>query len=327
MGSAAEGSGLEDIMKKVLAVLLAGSMAAALAACGSTKSTDSAAQSSAANTIATEAAGASTEADGAATEAAAAATEAAAQTDLSGSKYLSDGVMTVALNSTFPPFEYLGDGSDDFSAITSNPTQATGFDVALVNEIGTRLGVKVEIEDMDFDGIIAAIGTKADVAATGMTINDERKKSVNFSDPYYDATQAVLLTKDSSIATEDDLKKASSIGVQQGTTGENIARGINDAATVSVKSFNQAVADLMNGKNDAVIVDQSTGEAFLSQNPDKLKLLPGSQFKFDTEQYGIAMPKDDEVMLGAINGALEAMKADGTYDSLVEKYINNYESQ
>ena len=295
-------------MKKVLAVLLAGSMAAALAACGSTKSTDSAAQSSAANTIATEAAGASTEADGAATEAAAAATEAAAQTDLSGSKYLSDGVMTVALNSTFPPFEYLGD-------------------VALVNEIGTRLGVKVEIEDMDFDGIIAAIGTKADVAATGMTINDERKKSVNFSDPYYDATQAVLLTKDSSIATEDDLKKASSIGVQQGTTGENIARGINDAATVSVKSFNQAVADLMNGKNDAVIVDQSTGEAFLSQNPDKLKLLPGSQFKFDTEQYGIAMPKDDEVMLGAINGALEAMKADGTYDSLVEKYINNYEAQ
>ena len=327
MGSAAEGSGLEDIMKKVLAVLLAGSMAAALAACGSTKSTDSAAQSSAANTIATEAAGASTEADGAATEAAAAATEAAAQTDLSGSKYLSDGVMTVALNSTFPPFEYLGDGSDDFSAITSNPTQATGFDVALVNEIGTRLGVKVEIEDMDFDGIIAAIGTKADVAATGMTINDERKKSVNFSDPYYDATQAVLLTKDSSIATEDDLKKASSIGVQQGTTGENIARGINDAATVFVKSFNQAVADLMNGKNDAVIVDQSTGEAFLSQNPDKLKLLPGSQFKFDTEQYGIAMPKDDEVMLGAINGALEAMKADGTYDSLVEKYINNYEAQ
>lgn len=307
-------------MKKVLAVLLAGSMAAALAACGSTKSTDSAAQSSAANTIATEAAGASTETDGA-------ATEAAAQTDLSGSKYLSDGVMTVALNSTFPPFEYLGDGSDDFSAITSNPTQVTGFDVALVNEIGTRLGVKVEIEDMDFDGIIAAIGTKADVAATGMTINDERKKSVNFSDPYYDATQAVLLTKDSSIATEDDLKKASSIGVQQGTTGENIARGINDAATVSVKSFNQAVADLMNGKNDAVIVDQSTGEAFLSQNPDKLKLLPGSQFKFDTEQYGIAMPKDDEVMLGAINGALEAMKADGTYDSLVEKYINNYEAQ
>ena len=315
-------------MKKVLAVLLAGSMAAALAACGSSKSTDSAAQSSAAQTSTTEAAGASTEAGGAATEAAAAATEAAAQqTDLSGSKYLSDGVMTVALNSTFPPFEYLGDGSDDFSAITSNPTQVTGFDVALVNEIGTRLGVKVEIEDMDFDGIIAAIGTKADAAATGMTINDERKKSVNFSDPYYDATQAVLLTKDSSIATEDDLKKASSIGVQQGTTGENIARGINDAATVSVKSFNQAVADLMNGKNDAVIVDQSTGEAFLSQNPDKLKLLPGSQFKFDTEQYGIAMPKDDDVMLGAVNGALEAIKADGTYDTLVEKYINNYEAQ
>ncbi len=247
--------------------------------------------------------------------------------DLSQSKYLSDGVMTVGLNATFPPFEYVGDGTDTFDDITSNEGNVTGFDVAMMNEIGKRIGVTVEIEDMDFDGIIPALGSKIDVAATGMTITDERKESVNFSDPYYDATQSVLVSEDSTIATEDDLKNASAIGVQAGTTGETVARGINDAATVSVKSFNQAVADLVNGKNDAVILDQVPAEAFATSYSGQLKVLDGSQFNFDTEQYGIAMPKDDEVMLNAINGALAAMKADGTYDTLVEQYISSYSAE
>ena len=281
--------------------------------------------SGASTTAATEAA------TTAATEAAeTAATEAAstdASVDLSQSKYLSDGVMTVGLNATFPPFEYVGDGTDTFDDITSNEGNVTGFDVAMMNEIGKRIGVTVEIEDMDFDGIIPALGSKIDVAATGMTITDERKESVNFSDPYYDATQSVLVSEDSTIATEDDLKNASAIGVQAGTTGETVARGINDAATVSVKSFNQAVADLVNGKNDAVILDQVPAEAFATSYSGQLKVLDGSQFNFDTEQYGIAMPKDDEVMLNAINGALAAMKADGTYDTLVEQYISSYSAE
>lgn len=305
--------------KRAVSVILAGLMAASLAACGSSSS------SGASTTAATEAA------TTAATEAAeTAATEAAstdASVDLSQSKYLSDGVMTVGLNATFPPFEYVGDGTDTFDDITSNEGNVTGFDVAMMNEIGKRIGVTVEIEDMDFDGIIPALGSKIDVAATGMTITDERKESVNFSDPYYDATQSVLVSEDSTIATEDDLKNASAIGVQAGTTGETVARGINDAATVSVKSFNQAVADLVNGKNDAVILDQVPAEAFVTNYSGQLKVLDGSQFNFDTEQYGIAMPKDDEVMLNAINGALAAMKADGTYDTLVEQYISSYSAE
>ncbi len=296
--------------KRAVSVILAGLMAASLAACGSSSS------SGASTTAATEAA------TTAATEAAA-----DASVDLSQSKYLSDGVMTVGLNATFPPFEYVGDGTDTFDDITSNEGNVTGFDVAMMNEIGKRIGVTVEIEDMDFDGIIPALGSKIDVAATGMTITDERKESVNFSDPYYDATQSVLVSEDSTIATEDDLKNASAIGVQAGTTGETVARGINDAATVSVKSFNQAVADLVNGKNDAVILDQVPAEAFVTNYSGQLKVLDGSQFNFDTEQYGIAMPKDDEVMLNAINGALAAMKADGTYDTLVEQYISSYSAE
>lgn len=312
-------------MKKALAVLLAGTMAFGLGACGSSSESTEAAT--------TEAASASTEVE-ATTEAEAASTEVEATTeaesaaaDLSGSKYLSDGELTVGLNATFPPFEYVGDGTDNFEAVTSNENNVTGFDVAMMNEIGKRLGVSVVIEDMDFDGIVPAIGTKIDCGATGMTITDERKEAVNFSDPYYDATQAVLLPIDSEVKTEDDLKACKAIGVQGGTTGETVARGINDGAVVSVKSFNQAVLDLVNGKDDAVVIDQVPGEAFLSQYSDKIQLVEGSTFNFDVEQYGIAMPKDDEVMLNAINGALADMKADGTYDQLLEQYVNSYEAE
>lgn len=301
-------------MKKALVAVLAGSMVLSLAACGSSTSETAATTEAAAETT-TEAAD-----ETATTEAAEDATteeEADTETvDLSESKYLSDGVLTVGLNATFPPFEYVGDDQ--------NPT---GFDVAMMNEIGSRLGVEVVIEDMDFDGIVAAIGTKIDCAATGMTITEERQEAVSFSDPYYNATQAVLLPVDSTIATADDLAAASAIGVQAGTTGETVAREINDAAVVSVKSFNQAVLDLVNGKDEAVVIDQVPGEAFVAQYPDQLKLVDGSEFDFDVEQYGIAMPKDDEVMLNAINNALAEMKEDGTYDALVEEYINNYEAE
>ncbi len=314
-------------MKKLVALLLTGTMALGLAACGSSADT--------AETATAETAEETTDAAEETTDAAADETaeeteeteETASAVDLSGSKYLSDGELTVALNATFPPFEYVGDGTDDFEAVTSNENNVTGFDVAMMNEIGKRLGVNVVIEDMDFDGIVPAIGVKVDCAATGMTITEERKESVNFSDSYYNATQAVLLPINSEIKTADDLAAAGAIGVQAGTTGEIVARDINDSAVVSVKSFNQAVLDLVNGKDDAVVIDQVPGEAFVAQYSDKLQLVDGSAFDFDEEQYGIAMPKDDEVMLDAINTALAEMKADGTYDTLVEQYINGYEAE
>ncbi len=312
-------------MKKALAVLLAGTMAFGLGACGSSSESTEAATTEAASASAEVEA--TTEAEAASTEVEATTEAESAAADLSGSKYLSDGELTVGLNATFPPFEYVGDGTDNFEAVTSNENNVTGFDVAMMNEIGKRLGVSVVIEDMDFDGIVPAIGTKIDCGATGMTITDERKEAVNFSDPYYDATQAVLLPIDSEVKTEDDLKACKAIGVQGGTTGETVARGINDGAVVSVKSFNQAVLDLVNGKDDAVVIDQVPGEAFLSQYSDKIQLVEGSTFNFDVEQYGIAMPKDDEVMLNAINGALADMKADGTYDQLLEQYVNSYEAE
>lgn len=247
--------------------------------------------------------------------------------DISQSKYLSDEVLTVGLESTFPPFEYVGDGTELFNVVTSNEGNVTGFDVALMDEIGNRIGVDVEIEDMDFDGLVPAIGSRLDCVASGMTITPERSESVTFSDPYYDATQSVLVAASSDISTRDDLAACGAIGVQSGTTGETIAREINDAAVVSVASFNQAVLDLVNGRSDAVVIDDVPAEAFLAQYPDDLKILPGDQFDFDVEQYGIAMPQDDEILVAAVNAALADMVADGTYDSLVEDYITNYEAE
>ena len=171
-------------MKKALAVLLAGTMAFGLGACGSSSESTEAASTEAAAT--TEAASTEAEATTEAAESAAA--------DLSGSKYLSDGELTVGLNATFPPFEYVGDGTDNFEAVTSNENNVTGFDVAMMNEIGKRLGVSVVIEDMDFDGIVPAIGTKIDCGATGMTITDERKENMAISIPYM-ANRQVMIVK------------------------------------------------------------------------------------------------------------------------------------
>ncbi len=290
--------------KKMIAALMTGVMALSLAACGGANDAPVA------------------EAPAASTEEAAPAEDAQAEGEdnvyakaLAESPALSDGVLTVGTNATFPPFEYIdGEGAP------------TGFDVAMMNEIGSRMGVTIEIEDMDFDGIVAAIGNKVDVGASGMTITEERKEAVAFSDSYYDATQCVLLPVDSTIETKEQLAEAI-IDVQSGTTGELVARDLNDANTVSVKSFNQAVTDLLNGKADAVVIDTAPAAAFKAQHPDELKVVDGQQYEFDVEQYGIAVPKDDAALLDAINEALSEMKADGTYDKLVDEWINNYEAE
>lgn len=325
------GSGFQEeiYMKKLLAIITMASLSVmSLAACGS-KATETTQEE--ATTTVTEAR--TTQAESLDEESSAIDTtagESLVQTDaidLSGSKYLSDGVLTVGLNSTFPPFEYIGDGTDTFEAITQNEGSVTGFDVALVNEIGSRLGVDVVIEDMDFDGLVPAIGVRIDCAASGMTITEEREEAVTFSDPYYNATQAVLVAVDSTISTAEDLADCEAIGVQSGTTGETVAREINDTAVVSVASFNQAVMDLVNGRSDAVVIDEVPGNAFVSQYSDDIKLLPGSQFDFDDEQYAIAMPQDDEILVAAINEAMAEIDADGTYETLVEEYISNYEAE
>ena len=226
-----------------------------------------------------------------------------------GSAGSSKETLVVGTNAAFPPFEYVGDdGKPD------------GFDMALIKAIGEKAGMEVQIQDMEFDSLVSSIGGKIDVAIAGMTVTEERQKTVDFSESYYEAVQAVIVPKGSDIATADDLKNRK-IGVQLGTTGEFIADEIEGVEVSAYNKAVDAVNDLNNGRVDCVIVDKNPAEVFGSQFSDKVDVLPGTAFDFEPEFYAIALPKGNTELADKINNALKELKADGTYDSLVKKYI------
>lgn len=274
-------------MKKVIAMLVATIMCvAALTACGSSSEPASA-----------EASAESTKAE----SAAAASTEAAVST-------IQDGKLIVGTNAAFPPFEYVGDDGEP-----------EGFDIALIKAIGERLGYEVEIQDMEFGSLVAAIGTKIDVSIAGMTITEERQQSVDFSDSYYDAVQFVVALPDDSLATAADLE-GKTIGCQLGTTGESIASDIAGATVQSYDKAVDAVNDLINGKIDVVIIDQNPAQVFAEKFEGKVVAIDGASFDFESEEYAIALPKGS-ALVDQVNEALAELKADGTFDALVDQYI------
>ena len=274
-------------MKKLLAVLLATVMTMSLlTACSSNKTAET--------TKETEATG---------------TTEAAETTEAAVSEALSDGVLTVGTNAEFPPFEYVDDNGEP-----------DGFDIALIKAIGEKLGVTVEVENMEFASLISSIGSKIDVAIAGMTVTDERKESVDFSDSYYEAVQYVILPEGSEIATADDLKNKA-IGVQLGTTGDFIASDIEGATVSQYNKAVDAVNDLINGRVECVIIDKNPALVFEGKFEGQITAVDGAQFDFEPEQYAIAMPKGDTALVEQVNKALEEIKADGTFDELVKTYI------
>ena len=238
----------------------------------------------------------------------------ACMTACGGNEAASTGdVLVVGTNAEFPPFEYIGDDG--------NPD---GFDIALIKEIGKKLGMEVKIENMEFGSLVAAIGSKIDASIAGMTITDERLQSVDFSDPYYDAYQYVIVPIDSNIATFDDLKNKN-IGCQLGTTGFYIAdEDIEGATATGYNKGVDAVNDLINGRVELVIIDKNPAMVFGEKFSDKVKVLDGAQFGFEMEQYAIALPKGSE-LVGKVNDALKELKADGTFDALVKQYIEGNE--
>ena len=279
----------ENIMKKAIAMLLATVMCTAmLTGCGS----DSAANES---TQASESSVAETVA--ATTEAA--ATEAAST---------EGGVLVFGTNAEFPPFEYVGDDGEP-----------DGFDVALIKAVGEKLGKEVQVENMEFDSLVSSIGNRIDGAIAGMTVTEERKAEVDFSDPYYEAVQFVIVAADSDIAAADDLKNKT-IGCQLGTTGMFLAEDIEGATAQTYNRAIDAVNDLVNGRVDAVIIDKNPAEVFNTKFEGKVKIMDGANFGFETEEYAIALPKGSE-LVEQVNQALADLKADGTFDALVSQYI------
>ncbi len=222
-----------------------------------------------------------------------------------GSK--SGNKLVMATNAAFPPYEYV-DGEE-----------YKGIDVEIAQAIADKLGMELDIRDVEFGSIIAGVQSgKFDMGMAGMTITDERKQSVDFSDTYATGIQSVIVKEDSDIQSVDDISSANKIGVQQDTTGDIYST--DDYGEDSVTRFKagaDAVQALISGKVDCVIIDNEPAKSFVAAN-NGLKILDTSYVE---EEYAICVKKGNDELLGKINDALKELKEDGTIDTIVAKYI------
>ncbi len=228
------------------------------------------------------------------------------------------GEIVMLTNAQFPPFEYLADDGT-----------VQGVDPDLAQAVADKLGVKLKIVDMDFDGIVTALKSgKGDFAAAGMTITEERLKEVDFTDEYVTSSQMVIVRSDSDLDGDKDALDAAlsgkNIAVQQGTTGDWYASGdettgstIKNANVLQFKSAVEAGMNLANGKADAVIIDQKPAEAIVASQDGKLKML---ETKLTDEQYAFAVQKGQEDLLAVINEVLAEYKGDKV-DELINKHM------
>ena len=221
-------------------------------------------------------------------------------------KTAKDGVLTMATNATFPPYESY-EGND-----------IVGIDADIAKAIADKLGLKLEIQDMEFNSIITAVQSgKADLGLAGMTVTDERKQSVDFTDSYATGIQSVIVKEGSSIKSIDDLK-GKKIGVQLATTGDIYAK--DDFGEENVEEYNKgadAVMALTSGKIDAVIIDNQPAKSFV-ETTDGLQILDTDYVQ---EDYAAAIQKGNTDLLNAVNGALKELKEDGTIQKILDKYI------
>lgn len=281
--------------KKVISIMLCAAMTAAvLAGCGSS---ETAAPAETETEAEGEEAAAEEETDAAAEDAAA-----EEETDAADSE---GGVLVMGTNAEFPPYEYY-DGQE-----------IVGIDAEMAAAVAEKLGMTLEIEDMAFDSLIVALESgKVDMVAAGMTVTEERLASVNFSDSYATGVQAIIVNEDSDIASADDLV-GKTIGVQLGTTGDIYAGDIEGADVQQYNKGMEAVQDLSLGRLDAVIIDNEPAKVFVSE-VEGLKILDEA---FVTEDYAIAIAKDNDELLEKVNTALAELTEDGTLQAIVDKYI------
>lgn len=215
--------------------------------------------------------------------------------------------LVMGTNATFPPYEYVDDNN-----------KIVGIDAEIAEAIADKLGMKLEIKDMEFDSLIPAVKSNSiDVVLAGMTVTDERKQSVDFSDSYSKGVQVIIVKEGSDIKSADDLK-GKKIGVQSGTTGDSYCT--SDFGQENVKQFSNgslAVAALANGQVDCVVIDNEPAKNYVAANTG-LKIL---DTEYVTEDYAIAVSKDNPDLLKKINTALKELKEAGKIDEIVGKYI------
>lgn len=282
-------------MKKITALLLGAAMVLSLAACGGTASSSEAASSS----------------EGASSEAASSeATSEAAAGELTT---VTPGTLTMSTNAAFPPYE-----------MTADDGSFEGIDIEVAQAIADKLGLKLQVDDMDFDAALLAVQNgKSDMVMAGVTVTDERKAVMDFTDSYASGVQVVIVPEDSDIASIDDMQ-GKMIGVQRGTTGDlycsdTVENGGFGAENVTPYPDGlTAVQALMNGQVDCVVIDNAPAQEFVTANPG-LKIL---DTEYANEDYAIGVAKGNTQLLDALNTAIAELKADGTIQSILDKYIS-----
>ena len=217
-----------------------------------------------------------------------------------------DNVIVMCTNASFPPYEFVENG------------EITGIDAEIAAKIAEKLGMTLKIEDMEFSALIPAVQSGlADFAMAGMTVNEERLQSVNFSTSYATGVQVVIIPEGSDIASLDDLN-GKKIGVQLATTGDIYAT--DDYGEENVEEYatgNDAVLALTQGKVDAVIIDNEPAKAYVAAN-EGLTIL---STEYAVEDYAIAIAKENTELLDKVNAALAELIDDGVDTEIVNKYI------
>lgn len=221
------------------------------------------------------------------------------------------GTIRFGTNPEFPPFEF----------VTASGVIDTfdGIDMAIAKKIAEENGMSVQMESMEFDSLLVALQNgQIDAAIAGMTITEERAKSVDFSTPYYTATQVMIVKEDSDIAVAADMADKK-ICVVQGYTGETCVNKMGYPYE-AFKKGTEAVMELVNGKCDVVVLDSATAAKYVADNAG-LKIVEDAE-AFENEEYAIAVAKGNDELLEKINTAIEKMLEDGTISELAVQYID-----
>lgn len=218
------------------------------------------------------------------------------------------GKLHMSTEATFPPYEMIQDDGT-----------FEGIDIEIAQAIAEKLGLELVIDDMDFDSALVAVQNgQSDIAMAGITVNEERMAVMDFSDTYAKGVQVIIVKEGSAIATVDDLGNAELIGTQRGTTGYiYCSDDYGEDHVVAYDNGATAVQALLNGQVDAVVIDNEPAKAFVAAN-DGLVIL---DTEYANEDYAIGFTKGNTALLNAVNNALAELKADGTFQKIIDKYI------
>lgn len=219
-------------------------------------------------------------------------------------------IVKVGTNAEYQPFEFIDENGE-----------IVGFDIDIINEIATRAGFTAEFVNTKWDGIFVALANgEFNLVASAVTITDERKQAIDFSEPYFNAGQAIAVRADNTtITSPEDLTEGVKVGVQLGTTGDI---WLTEKTSADVQRFDEnplAVQALASGDLDAVVADAPTLADILRQNADLNLMIVGDPFT--EELYGIGIRKGQEDLAAQINQALADIRADGTYDEIFNKWF------